>query len=108
MSVSDDKARLAPESPSPQWDHSSHKEFFEYYANASASVEARERFLAIRDLILRVDPTKRVPCDVADIGCNAGTQSLLWAELGHRVHGVDINEPLLDLARQRASAAGYS
>jgi 2-polyprenyl-6-hydroxyphenyl methylase/3-demethylubiquinone-9 3-methyltransferase len=44
--------------------------------------------------------------EVADIGCGAGTQCRLWAELGHRVHGVDVNEPLIQLARQRAHEAG--
>jgi ubiquinone/menaquinone biosynthesis C-methylase UbiE len=43
---------------------------------------------------------------VADVGCNAGTQSLLWAELGHRVHAVDVNQPLLELARERARNCG--
>jgi 2-polyprenyl-6-hydroxyphenyl methylase/3-demethylubiquinone-9 3-methyltransferase len=46
--------------------------------------------------------------DVADIGCGAGTQSLLWAELDHRVHALDVNEPLLDLARERTKHAERS
>jgi 2-polyprenyl-3-methyl-5-hydroxy-6-metoxy-1,4-benzoquinol methylase len=94
--------------PATGWDHDSHAEFYDYYAEASLTLQARERFRAIRDTILRVDRSKdERPCDVADIGCGAGTQSMLWAERGHRVHGVDINEPLLSLARQRAESAGY-
>jgi len=90
-------------------DHTSHTEFYEYYAKQSLTPAARERFRAIRDTVLRVKPSrKRFAFDVADIGCGAGTQSLLWAELGHRVHGLDINQPLLELARQRALDAGYS
>jgi 2-polyprenyl-6-hydroxyphenyl methylase/3-demethylubiquinone-9 3-methyltransferase len=30
---------------------------------------------------------------------------MVWAELGHRVHGLDINQPLLELARERATAS---
>jgi len=41
--------------------------------------------------------------EVADIGCGAGAQCQLWAELGHSVHGLDINGPLIELARQRAA-----
>jgi 2-polyprenyl-6-hydroxyphenyl methylase/3-demethylubiquinone-9 3-methyltransferase len=41
--------------------------------------------------------------DVADIGCGAGTQALLWAVGGHRVCGLDISEQLVELARKRAS-----
>ncbi len=44
--------------------------------------------------------------DVVDIGCGAGTSSFLWAELGHRVCGLDINEPLIGLARARAAESG--
>jgi 2-polyprenyl-6-hydroxyphenyl methylase/3-demethylubiquinone-9 3-methyltransferase len=45
--------------------------------------------------------------DVADIGCGAGTQSLIWAEMGHKVYGLEVNEPLLELARRRSGEAGY-
>jgi len=31
----------------------------------------------------------------------------LWAELGHHVHGLDVNEPLVELARERAASAGH-
>jgi len=41
--------------------------------------------------------------EVADIGCGAGAQCELWAELGHVVHGLDINAPLIELAKQRAA-----
>lgn len=89
------------------WDHSSHRQFYDYYADASQSPKAIQRFRAIQQATLRammrVRPESGI-LDVADIGCGAGTQSLLWAELGHRVHGLDVNEPLLNLARQRASA----
>src|SRR6185436_9781775 len=44
----------------------------------------------------------------ADIGCGAGTQSRLWAKRGHRVFGLDVNGPLIQLARERAREAGYN
>ena len=95
--------------PAHALDHSSHTEFYDYYSKQSLTAAARERFRAIRDTVLRVSsPAGNRVFDVADIGCNAGTQSLLWAELGHRVHGLDINQPLLELARQRANDAGCS
>ena len=43
---------------------------------------------------------------VADIGCGAGTQSLLWAELGHSVFGLDVNAPLVEVAQRRAAERG--
>lgn len=89
-------------------DHSSHEKFYDYYANASLSQEACQRFGSIRDMILRILRTNGAAriLDVADIGCGAGTQSLMWAELGHRVHALDVNEPLLELAKQRTAEIG--
>ncbi len=40
---------------------------------------------------------------VVAIACGAGTQAMLWAELGHRVRALDINEPLLSVACRRAA-----
>ncbi len=39
---------------------------------------------------------------VLDVGCGAGTQALLWAADGYQVSALDINEPLLERARERA------
>ena len=91
-------------------DHRSHEQFYEYYAEASQSEETRQRFASIRDCVLRiVDQGRSVAhlLQVADIGCGAGTQSVMWAELGHQVHGLDVNQPLLELAKERAANAGY-
>jgi len=92
------------------WDHGTHERFYSYYAKESASPAAVHRFRSIRDTVIRLNPNllDRQPCKVADIGCGAGTQSLLWAELGCDVRGLDVNEPLLDLARDRAAQAGYT
>ena len=90
------------------WDHTTHQDFYEYYADESQSEATRQRFLGIRAAVLRVAVQARMdaPFDVADIGCGAGTQSRLWAECGHRVFGVDVNEPLIRLAKKRAAEQG--
>lgn len=92
------------------WDHSTHQQFYEYYAKESVSQEAVQRFTSIRDTILRVLAKSENPArayELADVGCGAGTQCLLWAELGHRAHGLDVNEPLVELGRERAAKAGH-
>ncbi len=93
------------------WDHSSHEKFYEYYAKESLSPETLRCFSSLQDMVLRV-PAKTnstgQPLDVADIGCGAGTQCLLWAERGHRVHGIDVNQPLVELAKERIAGAGYT
>jgi len=90
------------------WDHSTHANFYDYYSQESASEEARERFCKIRDRILTIlrNPLDR-SLDVADIGCGAGSQGMIWAEGGHRVHALDVNGPLVELGRKRAAQAGY-
>src|SRR5262245_39837485 len=95
----------------PIWDHSSHEKFYSYYAEASQGQQALQRFGSTRDVILRV-LTKGIPIarplKVVEIGCGAGTLCMMWAELGHHAHGVDVNEPLVGLAQQRAASAGYT
>ena len=68
------------------------------------------RFRNIRDAVLRVRKaeigTPQPPLRVADIGCGAGAQASLWEELGHRVLGLDVNQALVEIARERAAASG--
>jgi 2-polyprenyl-6-hydroxyphenyl methylase/3-demethylubiquinone-9 3-methyltransferase len=91
------------------WDHTSDRAFYDYYAQASESPETRVRFRSVLDTVTRVAGKRGAPpLDVADIGCGAGTQCRLWAEAGHRVHGIDVNAPLVQLARERAAAQGLT
>jgi 2-polyprenyl-6-hydroxyphenyl methylase/3-demethylubiquinone-9 3-methyltransferase len=79
--------------------------FVDYYEKQSASEETLARFGRVYDLMLRVRRSSGLTTErlaMLDIGCNAGTQALMWADRGHVVHGIDINEPLLDIARTRA------
>ncbi|KOG43425.1 class I SAM-dependent methyltransferase [Streptomyces resistomycificus] len=41
------------------------------------------------------------PCDVLDLGCGTGSLSLLAAEQGHRVTGVDGSAAMIGLARAK-------
>lgn len=85
-------------------DTSSRDEFVEYYEQASLSKETLQRYSQIQDLILRTMPSLSTRnLDVADIGCGAGTQAMMWAEKGCRVVGLDVNERLIALARTRTA-----
>jgi ubiquinone/menaquinone biosynthesis C-methylase UbiE len=95
-----------PDPPSGNgWDTGSHEEFLQYYAQQSLSPSTMARFRAARDTLLRVYGGEAPPggLNVLDVGCGAGAQAMLWTEHGHRYHGLDINEPLIQLARQRAA-----
>ncbi|MGW2641476.1 class I SAM-dependent methyltransferase [Streptomyces sp. NPDC001348] len=41
------------------------------------------------------------PADVLDLGCGTGSLALLAAERGHRVTGVDLSGPMVELARAK-------
>lgn len=48
------------------------------------------------------------PSDILDAGCGTGSLSLLMREMGHRVTGVDTSSAMLDQARAKRDAAGFS
>jgi ubiquinone/menaquinone biosynthesis C-methylase UbiE len=84
--------------------------FFDYYARASESAQTVQRFHSVRSVVLRLLAQRKFPAQclrVADIGCGAGTQALIWASLGHQLYGLDINERLIQLAAERAARAGF-
>lgn len=86
-------------------------EFFKYYAEASESKATLERFAGVKVAMERVAEKEQIgpgPWTVGDVGCGAGTQCLMWARAGHKVHGVDINEKLVTLGAARAARAGLA
>lgn len=96
---------------SKEWDHSGHENFYEYYAQESSNPETLQRFSNIQNKVLRILGGSREmtsPLEVVDIGCGAGTQCRMWAILGHHVKGIDINQPLIDLAKERAAKEGLN
>lgn len=91
--------------------HSSDPRFVHYYEEESLSPGAIERFRVVRDKVLALAVRARKetsPLRVLDVGCGAGTQCFLYAELGHGVVGVDINAPLIEIARKRARTANIA
>jgi 2-polyprenyl-6-hydroxyphenyl methylase/3-demethylubiquinone-9 3-methyltransferase len=85
------------------------QQFIDYYERASASERTVARFTRIRDcaLMLARDAGLTQPSlRVVDIGCGAGTQSLIWAADGHRVAAVDVSEALVAIGRRRADERG--
>ena len=59
---------------------------------------------AWKDLLRTWLPT--TPSVVADLACGTGTMSVLMAELGHRVSGVDLSAQMVRLARAKAAPYG--
>lgn len=79
--------------------------FVDYYAQASTSEPTRRRFESTRRAAMALREQmglSNAALDVVDVGCGAGAQSMLWANGGHRVFGIDISAPLIEVAQQRA------
>ncbi len=47
------------------------------------------------------------PADVLDLGCGTGSLSLVLAEQGHRLAGVDLAPLMIEQARRKLAAAGF-
>ncbi|MEV4514430.1 class I SAM-dependent methyltransferase [Dactylosporangium sp. NPDC049525] len=48
------------------------------------------------------------PVSVVDLGCGTGSVSVLLAEAGHRVYGLDASAGMLDVARDKAGRHGVT
>lgn len=88
------------------FDTSSHEEFYEYYKKQSLSPQTMQRFGGIAEAVMRMRGGDGGSLDVLDVGCGAGAQCGFWSDKGHRYMGLDINEPLIRLARERAVELG--
>jgi 2-polyprenyl-6-hydroxyphenyl methylase/3-demethylubiquinone-9 3-methyltransferase len=85
------------------------QQFIDYYERASSSEGTVMRFLRIRDcalMLLRETGQARPVLRVVDVGCGAGTQSLVWAADGHEVSAVDVSEGLVTIGARRAVERG--
>ncbi|MDO9455949.1 class I SAM-dependent methyltransferase [Nocardioides sp.] len=47
------------------------------------------------------------PSDVVDLGCGTGTLSVLLADAGHHVRGLDLSPAMVERARDKATDAGH-
>jgi 2-polyprenyl-3-methyl-5-hydroxy-6-metoxy-1,4-benzoquinol methylase len=61
---------------------------------------------AWKSLLAAALPQKRGP--VLDIGCGTGSLSVILAELGYDVTGIDISPEMVALARAKAAAQGHA
>lgn len=78
------------------WDHEA--ETFDEAADHGLRDPATRK--AWQRLLLPLLPEK--PQAVADLGCGTGTLTILLAQAGHHVHGVDFSPKMLDIARNNA------
>jgi 2-polyprenyl-3-methyl-5-hydroxy-6-metoxy-1,4-benzoquinol methylase len=89
--------------------HSNDSRFVQYYEHESTTAAALARAAGIMRAVVRSRRELGAGVEklrVADIGCNAGTQSRCWLEQGHSVRGVDISRDLVRLAQQRNASFG--
>jgi len=84
------------------WDDASVK----YDSCPSHGIGTEEEKVAWKQELTRNLPES--PQRVLDVGCGTGVIGLLFAEMGHRVTGVDLSEAMMAKAREKASAQNLS
>lgn len=50
---------------------------------------------------------ERVPARVLDVGCGTGFLARLYADLGHRVTGIDLSPEMIEIARQKGASVEF-
>ena len=102
MTVSQPKHRKITRLIQHHWN--SRADRFDEEAVHGVHSEAQKR--AWLDVLARVAGAP--PRQVLDVGCGTGVLTILLAELGHRVTGIDLAPQMLDRARQKARDAGLT
>ena len=82
-----------------KWDESS-QSYDSYHGHGIKSQVERD---AWKQALKNVLPKSKLK--VLDVGCGTGEMSLLLAEMGHQVTGIDLSEKMLQKARSKAKAS---
>ena len=96
MPLTDSEVKSAIRS---RWDVSSQK----YDTHDGHGIKSTEERDAWKRVLGEALPGKGL--DILDVGCGTGEMSLVLAEMGHNVLGLDLSEKMLSLAREKAKAS---
>ncbi|MDI9395504.1 MAG: methyltransferase domain-containing protein [Euryarchaeota archaeon] len=72
--------------------------------HAGHGIQSQKEKDAWKRAFLKVFPEKGLK--ILDVGCGTGELSLLFAEMGHKVTGIDISRQMLNTAKLKAEALG--
>lgn len=72
--------------------------------HAGHGIQSQKERDAWKRAFLKVFPEKGLR--ILDVGCGTGELSLLFAEMGHQVTGIDISTQMLKTAKAKAEACG--
>lgn len=87
---------------SQRWDYSSDA-YDSHHGHGIKSAEEREAWKTLLNGVLG-----ERSLSVLDVGCGTGEISLLLAEMGHAVTGLDLSEKMLARARLKAESMGHA
>jgi len=82
-----------------KWDESS-QSYDSFHGHGIKSKEERDAWKNTLETVLHKGRLK-----ILDVGCGTGEISLLLAEMGHQVTGVDLSDKMLSVARSKGKAS---
>ncbi|MDM7938822.1 MAG: class I SAM-dependent methyltransferase [Methanothrix sp.] len=85
-----------------KWDESS-LDYDSFHGHGIKSQEERDAWKSAFETVL---PKGRLK--ILDVGCGTGEISLLLAEMGHQITGIDLSDKMLSIARSKAKASQLS
>jgi 2-polyprenyl-3-methyl-5-hydroxy-6-metoxy-1,4-benzoquinol methylase len=90
------------EAISQKWDCSSDA-YDSHHGHGIKSADEREAWKSLLNGVLGGRSLS-----ILDVGCGTGEISLLLAEMGHAVTGLDLSDKMLERARLKAESLGYA
>ncbi|WP_279384937.1 class I SAM-dependent methyltransferase [Methanosarcina barkeri] len=85
-----------------KWDESSAT----YDTQHGHKVKSLEEADAWKTMFKKIIPEGKL--DVLDVGCGTGELSILFAEMGHNVTGLDLSEKMMEKGRLKSMSQGLS
>ncbi len=81
------------------------KEYAKFYDRLYGSKDYDQECLFLQSFFERELGTP-IPKEVLDLGCGTGGHAIRLAQAGSNIHGLDLSEEMLEIAREKAKASG--
>lgn len=85
-----------------KWDLASEN----FDSHAGHGIQSEEEKEAWKRIFQKILPEKGL--SILDVGCGTGELSIVLAEMGHKVTGIDLSQKMLEIARKKTETRGFA